>query len=240
VRFYLKFIPILALIFLVFLLTARAIGATRPPNPALRGFVEGCEDKPQPCWYGIVPGVTTVEEANLILASHDYWERSEELVYYGGYQYVNIGEAPSCVTLVRYGGDTILSGLRLGCLGIRLGDVISQWGVPKRLGYGEVRAIDGLGYAGYSFQLHRSDLQPYLWMYEVSLSIPLPDIVDKPFGVYRWRGFTSFQRYCQLNQMFWVCGLQKPFSSSTINNSSANYTVLPTLPSPPILPTLSP
>jgi hypothetical protein len=54
------------------------MGGTQPPNPALRGFVEGCEGKPQPCWYGIMPGVTTAEEAkNQLLGlgyvSDTYW-----------------------------------------------------------------------------------------------------------------------------------------------------------------------
>lgn len=49
--------------FLLLSLTARALGSTQPPNPALRGFSEGCEDKPQPCWYGIVLDVTDGETA---------------------------------------------------------------------------------------------------------------------------------------------------------------------------------
>jgi hypothetical protein len=60
-----------ALILVAMLMTlsigAKAVGALQPPNPALRGFVEGCEHKPQPCWYGIVPGITTVQQAIPIL-----------------------------------------------------------------------------------------------------------------------------------------------------------------------------
>jgi hypothetical protein len=55
-RFYIKLILPIAFACLIFTLTARAIGTTQPTNPALRGFIEGCENKPQPCWYGIVPG----------------------------------------------------------------------------------------------------------------------------------------------------------------------------------------
>src|SRR5262245_33041521 len=70
--FYLKLVPLFILIFLVLSLTARVLGTTQPPNPALRGFTEGCEDKPQPCWYGIVPGVTTAEEAIELLDEQGY------------------------------------------------------------------------------------------------------------------------------------------------------------------------
>lgn len=62
-RFLLKLSLILLAAFAVFNVAARAFGTLQPPNPALAGFTEGCEGKPQPCWYGIVPGVTTEAEA---------------------------------------------------------------------------------------------------------------------------------------------------------------------------------
>jgi hypothetical protein len=58
----LKIIIYLVAILLTVSLAAKAIGSLQPPNPALRGFVEGCEDKPQPCWYGIVPGQTVTAQ----------------------------------------------------------------------------------------------------------------------------------------------------------------------------------
>jgi hypothetical protein len=57
-RFYLKYIPLCITIFLLLAMAARALGGTQPPNDAFKGFVEGCEDKPQPCWYGVVPGTS--------------------------------------------------------------------------------------------------------------------------------------------------------------------------------------
>jgi len=56
IRVFIKVISGLTVIFLTMTVAARALGGTQPPNPALRGFVEGCEGKAQPCWYGIVPG----------------------------------------------------------------------------------------------------------------------------------------------------------------------------------------
>src|SRR5690554_275096 len=53
-------------------LTSRALGETQPLHPALRGFSEECEDKPQPCWYGIMPGVTTAGEAIARLEAQAY------------------------------------------------------------------------------------------------------------------------------------------------------------------------
>lgn len=58
--------------FLLLSLTTRALGSTQPPNLALRGFTEGCEDKPQPCWYGIVPGVTAKDEVMKLAQNGGY------------------------------------------------------------------------------------------------------------------------------------------------------------------------
>lgn len=62
-RLLLRLSLCLAVVIFALALTARALGGTQPPNPALRGFIEGCEDKPQPCWHGIVPGETSYDEA---------------------------------------------------------------------------------------------------------------------------------------------------------------------------------
>jgi hypothetical protein len=58
---------VLVLILLIFSIAAKAVGTLQPPNPALEGFTAGCEDKPFLCWYGIVPGVTSVEEGHELL-----------------------------------------------------------------------------------------------------------------------------------------------------------------------------
>jgi hypothetical protein len=65
--------------FVLLALIARALGSTQPPNPALRGFTEGCEDKPQPCWYGIVPGVTEIREAIKMLEEFGFKNNSINL-----------------------------------------------------------------------------------------------------------------------------------------------------------------
>ena len=61
-RFLLKLALFITFMLTITCLAARAFGSTQALNPALRGFTEGCENQPQPCWYGIVPGITTMEE----------------------------------------------------------------------------------------------------------------------------------------------------------------------------------
>jgi hypothetical protein len=70
IRFYPKLIFLIVLILLALSLIARAFGSTLPPNPALLDFVEGCEGKTYPCWYGIIPGSTTLTQAQTLLETH--------------------------------------------------------------------------------------------------------------------------------------------------------------------------
>ncbi len=70
IRVYVKPVVAITSLLVVLLLISRALGTTQPPNPALRGFIEGCEDQPQPCWYGIVPGVTRREYVITQLANN--------------------------------------------------------------------------------------------------------------------------------------------------------------------------
>ncbi|MEO8612107.1 MAG: hypothetical protein ABI690_29690 [Chloroflexota bacterium] len=58
---YSKLILPITLIFFVVSLASRVLATNLPPDPTLRGFTQGCEGKPQPCWNGIMPGKTTAE-----------------------------------------------------------------------------------------------------------------------------------------------------------------------------------
>jgi hypothetical protein len=60
-RLYIQLIHLIAIMFFVFSLVARTLGATQQTDPALRGFSEGCENQPQPCWNGIILGKTSAE-----------------------------------------------------------------------------------------------------------------------------------------------------------------------------------
>src|SRR5262245_5873722 len=55
-----RFAPPLIILFGILSLATRALGAGQPPNPALAGFSEDCENLPQPCWFGILPGFTNM------------------------------------------------------------------------------------------------------------------------------------------------------------------------------------
>ena len=67
VRFYIRFSLILIVLFAVCVIMFIAVGSIQPINPALRGFVEGCEGVTTLCWHGIVSGETSLDIAQEIL-----------------------------------------------------------------------------------------------------------------------------------------------------------------------------
>jgi hypothetical protein len=100
----------LVVILLTFNIAAMVIGSLQPPNPALRGFIEGCEDKPQPCWYGVVPGVTTAKNATEILSGIDNTFCDAHLISDTYVQTIEAIELKECE-------------------GIRVGDLLLQFGM---------------------------------------------------------------------------------------------------------------
>src|SRR5574341_847017 len=60
------------LFFTAVLSAARAMGTGQAPNAAVAGFYEGCEEKAQPCWYGIRPGLMKPAEAAAILNAYGF------------------------------------------------------------------------------------------------------------------------------------------------------------------------
>ena len=82
--YLLKLALILITVLIPVSIVAKAFGTLQPPSPALRGFIEGCEEQPQPCWYGIVPGITTLEQARTRIISLGYMlsQQTQDAAYY--------------------------------------------------------------------------------------------------------------------------------------------------------------
>src|SRR5262249_45342172 len=121
--------------------TMSALGNTQPIHPALRGFVEGCEGILQPCWYGIIPGVTTFETAvNRIKTMNYKWDYDVEYPRYDWVCSNYRGEFE--LTLCHYTTTSQTEAAPLHNLFIAfptttfvsIGDVMMIWGDP--LGYG--------------------------------------------------------------------------------------------------------
>jgi hypothetical protein len=182
IRLILQPVALMFISLLILSLIARALGSTQPPNPALQGFMEGCEGKPQPCWYGIVPGVTTVAQAKNILSN-----------YFNGDP--NRLESSLCDFEI---ADFELDVISLTCRGVHLGDVMSVIGVPD-----EVRTTGwGLNIVwGKASTLATIAERKENWisLYSKVNGIFSAALYSKPPDAkILWFGFVTNWRYCRL------------------------------------------
>lgn len=198
-RLYLKWIPLFAITFLALTIAARLVGTARPLNPALAGFIEGCDGKPQPCWYGIVPGVTTDAEIYPILAfagepefSRSIFSRDFTLIF------TLPPPWPYCRATFEIVRDIAVRGEITVCRqpDIRLGDLTvllerEQKMVslpPREWVYGSV-GINVDGWPTPYSRVSYIDLRP----------------LDARFQQFPWRGFVSQSRYCRLIPDYPLC-----------------------------------
>jgi hypothetical protein len=199
-RFYVRLSLVLLSGLMLLMIAMSALGSTQPIHPALRGFVEGCEGIPQPCWYGIVPGVTRIGDADRALrnAGYSLTTTSQEYTRIK----LNFYEQDSSYACGRVRVDYFgaVSRIALICDDVMLGDLIVTFGEP-----------DGVSIAsnsgGVSMLFHKGMLSVYEsghlgWM---SLRSPIRfmDVNSLTLGQgldmtsYPWLGFLSGEEYCQ-------------------------------------------
>jgi hypothetical protein len=191
----------LSSLFVLLIAVSRAIGARQPLPSALAGFVEGCEDKPHPCWYGIVPGLTTQQDVYDLLNLWRIPRSSLRSVPQGWSLALTAPEAsPYCgATFVIQRGLLVQFELS-PCYGanIRVGDLAALWaGEPI------VTSLppEDMIYGGAS--MHVEDW-PELSS-RVRYIMLMPPDADLPS--YPWYGFVPRWRYCQLEPRFPRCRL---------------------------------
>jgi len=197
-RFLLALIATLTALTFTLALTARAWGEARPPHPALRGFVEGCEAVPQPCWYGITPqqsNLVLLDVADSSLSQHGYTLVGEGVTLderqYPYRQYRQLDVVSTCDTSLTYlPTSTEVIYIGLNCTGIQVGDLLRLWGMPDY-----VRSEE------YPFIFYA---EPYVWVNVSSaqnLLAPLSSIqLPASYGIptFRWHGLLPTWRYCQI------------------------------------------
>ena len=186
-------------------LIACAIGTTQRSNPALRGFTEGCKDKPQPCWYGIVPGVTTMGESAKQLIGQFFQPTSS-------FTYTPPNNKEQCeASLWSPSGwdNEIVQRLTLHCDEITLEEIIRSFGEPQGIiiqGYA-VRTgyMSLIVFKNPAIQLEYSlsllDKEPHSLFLYAPENISLQNI----WNMGRWRGFLATWRYCQVEPTYRIC-----------------------------------
>jgi hypothetical protein len=198
IRFLVRLSILLTIIFFPLALAASALGTSQPPNPALAGFIEDCQDKPQPCWYGIAPEFTKRREVTLLTESHDYHMQTE--IYSGSLRVYSTFRrtlpSSGCQLDVGYGLQGEVVDFRLhDCQGIYLGDIIQLFGMDTHIGFDQP-GIPTLIYTKPEFQIHflfSGTPRPFRQVDGVEIYLTIV-----PFTTFAWHGFAPPQRYCQL------------------------------------------
>jgi hypothetical protein len=211
-RFVLALTLTLTAFTFVLALTSSAWGGTQPPHPALRGFVEGCEGVPQPCWYGIVPGETSLRDTINILTGLGHTP-SEEVRQFYTYIFFTPTQTPirlqfgvTCNTLDC--ADVPIDYLQLtGWKGLPIGEVVHSFGPPLQI------SLDGLTEPALVYPASRLDVTPMQdWSsaFRPVITIylhrrPIAQGNGRP-----WHGFLPLHRYCLIEPALSGCQSGSP------------------------------
>ncbi|MBI5666453.1 MAG: hypothetical protein HZC41_00475 [Chloroflexi bacterium] len=193
-RFFLKLIPVVLIAFLVTNAAARALGTLQPTHPALEGMLDGCQSKTQPCWYGIVPGKTDVQEARNILLSHRLRPVRSAPVY-SYFARTTVAAGGCDVELFSAYPFQKVSSVRLQkCSHLALGDILAVVGIPDALHTASARHL-WMSFSGGQVALQAQ--QDPAW----SIYAPIKDVwlINTSFFAGKTaHGFMSRARYCQM------------------------------------------
>jgi hypothetical protein len=188
-----------------------ALGGTQPPHPALRGFIEGCEGVPQPCWYGIELGRTHIMSAVALMEQTNFelYRYSPEETY--TYQIEMLSSSCETTISAHYQNETTILVRFENCTGLLLGDVVQLWGLPDKFAGGEHIEI-GIS----PITLHFPFVDTFATL--EANSVFVLDLFTSVEGLYLyyepqqlnkgyrdWRGFLTQERYCQLDADYYWC-----------------------------------
>ena len=120
-RLYIKLFMFIVLLFGAAIVGASALGQLRAANPVLDGMYQGCENQPQPCWYGIRPGSTSLEDALQKVSMTDYLTmKRNNYVVTLVYRNANM----RCGVELRTKSDIVDTVTIINCFDQQMGDVV--------------------------------------------------------------------------------------------------------------------
>lgn len=191
---------------------AKVIGTLQASNPTLSGFIEGCEGKPQPCWFGIVPEAMTVDQAKLKLRQYglDGDLRTHEEQLTDGSPLGTLSgsvEANNCRFVLHYDPtetDPVIDYVYLtNCTSIDIGQAINTFGAPQGVEttFGRTFFPNRMSFPSARIDFYDS-LTPFGRVKRIALAAH-PDDGTSPY--FRWRGFVPAWRYCQLEPILKGC-----------------------------------
>lgn len=199
-RLLLKLMLVITFAFALVNLAARTLGTTQLPNPALRGFTEGCEGQPQPCWYGIVPGVTTMNEVKQRLAGKGFSVDSVSDMQLNAAKLTD-GDCQSTSILFDSRVKQIAINL---CESVLLGDFVRQFNQPQYIildplsiwYQGEIQIIFGKHVSAWGAVWYHTPLQELI-LFPGKSTIPQ---LRQP-----WLDLLIQRKYCNLKGLQYHC-----------------------------------
>lgn len=203
----------LAFLFTIILMLIALAGRSayaQSDNLAVRGFTEGCETQPQPCWYGLVPEQTSFDGALQQLTNRGFVVVKAPTITDYPAATIKSGVMDCEVGLLRSDNDTALFGgfYFHNCQSLTLGDLLDAIGTPDSISTTlscspELSPMSyyWMQYAGIGSVGLSSTPDSWTWL---STSDP---VVSFDFGgsaanldpPQTWEGFIPFWRYNQLH-----------------------------------------
>jgi hypothetical protein len=189
---YLKILALCCLACVVFTFAARVLGATQAPISPIQAFTTGCENQPQPCWFGVRMGVTTQDELLKRMAFAGPPNEGRELVGEGLlFSYDLAPPWPYCNAVFTVKDEIVTRAELSVCREpiIQVGDLAALWSnlsnvmsnPPYELVYGTATMnVDGWP-------------TPYSRVRFIILLSPESQVYRYP-----WYGFISEDHYCKL------------------------------------------
>lgn len=187
-------------LFVVTIIGAYELGATVPLNTSLREFADGCESRTQPCWYGIIPGITSIEEAAQLLM-----KQGDVITMLTSAQLTMSKPDGSCPKSLIRSGETVRQINVTFCQPVLLGDFVAQNGLPDTV------LLDPLS-IWYQGQMQILFVPQVASWETVSYYTPLLEIIlfpaDSPMPYQRaaWLDVLTQRKYCQLSGLRYHCG----------------------------------
>ena len=196
-----RFISILLFLLSGATVLARTLGGVQPSNPATDGFTQSCDGKPQPCWYGVVPGITSGSEAYRLLEAAGYTRTSITPARYGDEAHVyKKGSGDGlCQIILQYNpNNQHIQRIQLDCESVQFGDMIAAKGMPsgiqKTSGYAPRLLFAGNVSAIESVAVDTTSLFSPLGFIDLR-SASISDDFTPTFG---WHGLAPLWHYCAL------------------------------------------
>jgi hypothetical protein len=189
---------------LIVSLSAVTIGLARAQTyPVLDSFTDACVGKPQPCWNGIVPGMTTVDEMRQIMAYAGAGVTlSEELTDSSLLYFIPPPPSPICMALFELSETLVERVQLLVCkeADVKIGDLTGALGLPQHLFVVPPQNLV-YGYITVNAEGWRKPVSPTSQVSYINL-LQAPHITQRLFA---WHGFVPTWRYCQLEPDYPLC-----------------------------------